>query len=179
MLTKRFAALGLAAALALPLGAACSKSSETSTSSNNNASSTTTTKVSSGGNGGGGGTPSTGDCVKAAQQFSTLAAQATSALVPGQNIDTAQLESQLNEIKGSVPADLQADMQTWADAYAQFINNVKELDLSNPQNLINSAGKLQDASKPLETTEFKQAEANIKAYFDKCSTATPSLSLPS
>ena len=83
MLTKRLAALGLAAALALPMAAACSKSNETSTGSNSNASSTTTAKsggstggsTSGGGSSSGGsssGTPNANDCLKAAGQWAAL-----------------------------------------------------------------------------------------------------------
>jgi hypothetical protein len=185
MLTKRFAALGLAATLALPLAAACSKS-ETTTSSGTNASSTststsTTSGGTSGGSGRGGGTPSTGDCVKAAQQWSAVILSATSAIVPGQEVDTAKLQAQVDEIKGSVPTELQADMQTWADGYSAYLANIKDLDLSDPSNLVNpaTAQKLQDASKPIETPEFKQAQSNLQDYFDKCSSSTPSISLPS
>ena len=179
MLTTRLAALGLAAALALPLAAAGSKSSESST-SNTSASSITIAKSggSTGGSTSGGGsssgTPSSGDCLKAAGQFSTLTAKASSALAPGQSVDAAELQNELNNVKGSVPENLQKDMQTWADAYGQFINNIKDLNLSDPSAYTNPATlqKLQDATKPLDSSEFKTAQSNIEAYFNKCQ-ATP------
>ncbi|MEZ5141751.1 MAG: hypothetical protein R2726_04425 [Acidimicrobiales bacterium] len=183
MLTKRIAALGLAAALALPLAAACSKSSETSTGSNNNASSTTTTASgggsggngSSGGGSGSNGTPSQADCIQAAGLYTKLIAAPSQALAPGQTFDAAAFDQELAQIKGSVPDDLKADMQTFADAYSQFINNVKDLDLSNPASFANpeTAQKLQDATKPLDSAEVKKAQDNIDAYFKKCQTSTP------
>lgn len=192
MLTKRLAALGLAAALALPMAAACSKSNETSTGSNSNASSTTTAKsggstggsTSGGGSSSGGsssGTPNANDCLKAAGQWAALIGKSTAALAPGQAVDAAELQSEVDQLKGSVPADLQKDMQTWSDAFNQYINNLKDLNLSDPSSFTNPATlqKLQDASKPLETSEYKTAQANLEAYFNKCQSATPSVSLPS
>ncbi|MFN8041350.1 MAG: hypothetical protein U0Q07_19190 [Acidimicrobiales bacterium] len=185
MLTKRLAALGLAAALALPMAAACSKSSESST-SNTSASSTTTAKSggsSSGGTTAGGGsssggsssgTPSSADCLKAAGQFTSLIGKSTAALAPGQSVDAAELQAEVDQLKGSVPADLQKDMQTWSDAFTQYINNIKDLNLSDPSSFTNPATmqKIQDASKPIESSDFKTAENNIQAYFNKCQ-ATP------
>lgn len=175
MLTKRLAALGLAAAVTLPLGAACSKSNETSTSSNNVVSSTTTTKSGSGGGSSGGGASSGGansqaDCIAAASAYAKVAMQASQIMAPGQKFDASQFDQELSQVKGSVPADLKADLDTWAAGYSKFLESLQGVDFSNVGALTNgdTLQKLQDANAALETDEFKKADANIKAYFDKC-----------
>ncbi len=68
----------------------------------------------------------------------------------------------------------QAVKRTWSDAFTQYINNIKDLNLSDPSSFTNPATmqKIQDASKPIESSDFKTAETNIQAYFNKCQ-ATP------
>ena len=108
------------------------------------------------------------ECLKAMTAFSSVAAAATAFMQPGTTQeDVDKLNAQIDEVKKGLPPELKADLDVWADAYAEYAKTLGEImnngGYANPDNL----DKLTKASEIFDQSGFKDANDRISAYFDK------------
>jgi len=87
--------------------------------------------------------PVLGDCLEVSLAYAGLFLGSAFA----SDEDKAELEQQLDEIKGQVPEDIQDDMDTIANGMA-------------------NADGIIELGEFLDSDEYKEADANIKAYFE-------------
>jgi hypothetical protein len=85
-----------------------------------------------------------GDCLEVSLTYAGLFLS----LLPGAEVDSAEIEQSLDEIRGSVPEDVQDDLDVIADGLAD-------------------ADSYEDVSDFLDSDEFTEADANINAYFEE------------
>jgi hypothetical protein len=170
---KRLIALLMAGFLLAALAGCSSEDSGTDESTDESAESSTTTDSnkddSSDATTDDGDTPNIGnldDCAEAAGVFASVVA-APFAFIGGAASDEqiAEWESQVEEFKDKVPADLQDDYDTLSAAYDEFAQALEGLSLSD---LVNPATQqaLQDASAAIESDDVQAAQENLQEYYE-------------
>ncbi len=181
-----FIALGLATVLVLT-SAACSKTDTGApvVAESSKSSTTTTGSGSDSGNDSNGNTESsvkdqvsqakqldqvagTGSCIQAYTAWGTaLAEMSTIASPTATQDDIDKAKAAVDEARKSVPDEIKSDFDVWAQTYTDYITKLQELEknggVATPDNL----AKFEELSKTIDTPEFKKANDNITAYFDK------------
>ena len=134
-------------------------------------SSTTTSSDSSSGSGSDSSGDSSGlglagssECVAAYTTYSALIGQAASLAGGADQSQIDDFEQKTQDLKAKIPAAVQADFQTVADAYRQYAEAIKGLDFTDLLNP-DTQKKLQQATDALDSQSVKDAQSRIDDYF--------------
>ena len=161
-IVRTTAPIAVVAALILAVtGCGGSKKSDDSTAATTPTVTTqvTTTETSSGG---------TGDkLAKSCVAFAGVASKLGQALGQGGagSIDTTK--KYFESLAAKAPSDIKGSFQTFADAFAKYIETIKGLDLKSGQTpSAEDTAKLQEAAKALSDPKVQAASQKIKKWVD-------------
>jgi hypothetical protein len=106
-----------------------------------------------------------GDCLEAAGAYATIGLSILTYMGGATPAQLAELQAQVDEIKGQIPASIQDDFQVFADGIAEYASAMQGVDMSN---ILDPSvqDELTKASEALDSPEMTEAQANIEAYFD-------------
>ena len=106
----------------------------------------------------------TEDCLAAVAAFVSLS-QAVGAATTGGGSGASGFTDELNEFADRAPAEIQDDIRVLAEGYANFIDELSDLGLTEGQ--VPSGDQIQkltEASEALNTPEITQASENFNAW---------------
>ncbi|MCX7621890.1 MAG: hypothetical protein N2037_13735 [Acidimicrobiales bacterium] len=162
-LKRKTAASVCAALLVLGVAAGCSKKESSASSSGGNAKSGSDSgSGDGGGNSGAGGIPNLGnlnECIAASSAYLQIVAAPAGLALGASKEEVEEMKKNLQDLKGKVPSELRADMDTVGKAYAEFFDAIEANGITSDE--------AQKASKKLDSDEVKKAQDNIDAYFKK------------
>jgi hypothetical protein len=113
-----------------------------------------------------GGLSGAGDCLQAAGAYATIGLSILTYMGGATPAQLAELQTQVDQLKGEIPAELRDDFQVFADGIAEYASAMQNVDMSN----ILDPGVQDDlnrASEALDSPEMTEAQANIDAYFNE------------
>lgn len=104
-----------------------------------------------------------GDCLSVSAAYAKLVLEPLSFSGGATQEQIDQFEKDTQDVEAKIPSDLKDDFKTVADAYKDYADALKGIDLSNPgPDML----KLQEAGAKLDSPDVKAAQANIQSYFD-------------
>ena len=110
-----------------------------------------------------------GDCLQAAGAYATIGLSILTYMGGATPAQIAELQSQVDDLKGEIPSEIRDDFQVFADGIAEYASAMQGVDMSN---ILDSdvQDQMQKASDALDSPEMTKAQANIDAYFsENCS----------
>jgi hypothetical protein len=104
-------------------------------------------------------------CLEASMAFFALLALPLSFMTGVSDEDLAELEENLGELEGSVPADVQDDYDTLAEAYREFAEAMQGVG----RNVFDPgyADQIEAAGERLDAPAVVEAQDRISEYFDE------------
>jgi hypothetical protein len=170
---KKMVAIAFAAVLVFT-AVGCSSSKKSDTVSASGDSSTTTTASSnsdsdSGSNSGSGsGSATSANCIEASTAYASLFLASAGFASGATQEELDQFEKNANDLKAKIPDEVKDDFETVANAYRDYIEQLKGLDMTDAFNA-DTMAKLQAAAEKISTPEVEAAQDRIDKYFtDNC-----------
>ena len=107
-----------------------------------------------------------GDCMQAGLAYFALSMQALGASFGATESDLQEMQDSVDELKAEIPSEIKDDFQVYADALAEYANNMKEIDMNDLLDP-STQQKAEEAAAVLDTPEVTKAQENIEKYFDE------------
>lgn len=115
-----------------------------------------------------------GDCAELTKAYAGAYASIGAGLGGAAGSELEDAAEYFENVADSLPKEIRADFELFAEAYAKFAEGMADLDidLSNPAAMDpEQMAKLQELGESLEGPEIEEASANVEAYLDaKCGT---------
>ena len=106
-----------------------------------------------------------GDCLEAAGAYATIGLSILTYMGGATPAQLAELQAQVDDIKGQIPASIQDDFQVFADGIAEYASAMQGVDMSN---ILDPSvqDEPEQGQRGARLAEMTEAQANIEAYFD-------------
>ena len=107
-------------------------------------------------------------CIEASAAYFNIVLLPMSLSMGASEEDIAELESELDELGADIPSELEDDFEVMADAFSEYAEALKDLDLTDPSAFLDESvmEDFENATAALETDEVAEAQENIEAYFE-------------